>query len=655
MWWMNFDFKMWLTIGETVIDSLWIGLIFWIINGLLLYFIPRNKPNTRYWVTVGSVILFFATVCQILLMSYRESSISDTNTSFDEWDVNQYWNVIVYHVSSTYDNSYSANLVFSWLWFLGLLLMTGRFMIAALYTYWVGYHARQVEDPFMTETLTILKTNLGITDEVSLRYSEQVSAIFTYGFIKPVIIWPVAMLNNLDEDETTMILAHELMHIGRKDYVVKVVISLINTVLYYHPFIWWANRVIDSEREFACDLGAIRVCSTQTQYARTLIKLQELKLNLLATTANGFSDNNNFSNRIKRLFNMPVQNKSPKARLTILLFLLTTAGLFAYAYQKNPDSENIDTEVVSSAQATDSPTEELVLVRQMVSRDTTPEKIMTKTTQVITKIEGDQMTTIKMEDGKVVDVQVNGEKVDPSEFDKYTKDEENRTVIRKRRGADVQEFELDIDERMESMPFLKLKKHFDEMGEGKMKAFEFSMEDMPGLDSLFTRGFKNFNFNFNHDGLDSMIRGNMKIFGFGEDGSGFPIEMDSMMKSFEFDIRGMGDDPIVIRKSPRKGEARPDRREIEKSFEFVKPEKMNLTQVMEKQLKKDGLLRTGKLNKIELNQKQLKINGEKMPEVIFEKYRDLYEKETGLSLSKGNNVIFEVNHQEKNSKEYKTF
>jgi bla regulator protein blaR1 len=661
-----FDMTLWNTIGETLFHSLWQGVVFWLLCGIAMYFIPKNNPNLRYWVVALSVILFFATVCQTLLLSYR--SLHPIELVATESGITHYWNsVYYYYVSTSNFNEYSASLLFGLLWFIGLILMFGRFVIAAIYTYWIGYKAETIYQKDIIELKNLLVSRFAIPEEVTLKVSDKVSGIFTYGFIKPVIIWPTALLNNLSEDEVTMILAHELMHIKRQDFVMKVLLSFVNTILYYHPFIWWANRMIDAERELACDLGAIQVCSTQTQYAQTLVKLQELKLNLIATTANGFSNKNNFSNRIKRLFNMPVHNKSIKARLTIFLLLITTAGLFAYKLQKEEQSEK---DVISTSEKineVNSPNN-LLIAKNLVI-DTIPSNSMSRSSQVITKIEGDNTTTIKMENGKVVDIEVNGEKVDKSEYGKYTNEEKDVTIKRKWKGEGMKEWN-DIQGEGEfpfggEMPFdmelfmQDFPNHFN-FRNGSGKIFGFSMDDMDkNIDSLIGSRMKSFNFNFDGNNLDSLIKSNAKIFSFGGEDGDFHFDMDSLMRGFQFNFDHLGnDDDIVIRKSPRE-RGRTDNNRIERNddrvYGFMRPEKGTLTEIIEKQLKKDGLLKSGKTNKVELNNKQLKINGEKMPEVIFEKYKKLYEGETGLSMSKGNQLVLEIEHKEENNRTYKAF
>jgi hypothetical protein len=287
---------------------------------------------------------------------------------------------------------------------------------------------------------------------------------------------------------------------------------------------------------------------------------------------------------------------------------------------------------------------------------------------VITKIEGENTTTIKMENGKIVDVEVNGEKVDKSEYEKYADDEKAITIKRKWRGEGNPQWEEFQGEGKfpfhENMPFemdsfLKgFPNHFFNLKNELGNSFGFSLDGMPeNLDSIFKGRMKLFNFDGNN--LDSLIKTKTKVFSFGDMDGDFQFDLDSFMKGFQFNFDHLGnEDDIVIRKSPReRGRSDINRieRNEEKVYGFMRPEKGTLTEIIEKQLKKDGLLKSGKTNKIELNNKQLKINGEKMPEVIFEKYKKLYEWETGLSMAKGNQLVLEIEHKEENNRTYKAF
>src|SRR5205085_6589248 len=97
------------------------------------------------------------------------------------------------------------------------------------------------------------------------------------GFMKPVILLPASTLTGLAPAQIEAILAHELAHIRRHDYFVNLLQSVIETLLFYHPAVWWVSRRVREERELCCDDLAVRASGDAIAYARALSELERLK------------------------------------------------------------------------------------------------------------------------------------------------------------------------------------------------------------------------------------------------------------------------------------------------------------------------------------------------------------------------------------------
>ena len=138
-------------------------------------------------------------------------------------------------------------------------------------------------------------------ETVRLKSSTLINTPVVVGYIKPTILFPIALINQLSIVEIEAILAHELAHIKRHDYLLNIIQILIETIFYYHPAIWFISSKVRFERENCCDDLAIDKIGSSVSYAKTLIKLQELKLNPVKS-ALAFSGNKkhflttNFSN-----------------------------------------------------------------------------------------------------------------------------------------------------------------------------------------------------------------------------------------------------------------------------------------------------------------------------------------------------------------------
>ncbi len=97
--------------------------------------------------------------------------------------------------------------------------------------------------------------------------------------MKPVILVPVSMLTLLDHSEIEMILVHELAHIRRYDVIINIMQTIVETLFFFNPAIWWISRRIRIEREDCCDDMAIVSAGSRLRYARALINLEELRMN----------------------------------------------------------------------------------------------------------------------------------------------------------------------------------------------------------------------------------------------------------------------------------------------------------------------------------------------------------------------------------------
>ena len=141
---------------------------------------------------------------------------------------------------------------------------------------------------------------------------------------------PVGLLAGLPTAQVEAILAHELAHIRRQDYIVNLVQTFVEGLLFYHPAVWWISHVIRTERENCCDDVAVAVSGDARQYAAALAALEQNRFTAreLALAATGGS----LVNRIRRILESPERSRVGFAPLAsaIALTLATAAGLAAW-------------------------------------------------------------------------------------------------------------------------------------------------------------------------------------------------------------------------------------------------------------------------------------------------------------------------------------
>src|SRR5580692_6312419 len=97
------------------------------------------------------------------------------------------------------------------------------------------------------------------------------------GWLRPVILLPAATLAGLEPEQLQAVLAHEIAHIRRHDYLVNLAQTVVETLLFYHPAVWWVSARIRHERELCCDDAAVAMCGDAVFYARALTSLERLR------------------------------------------------------------------------------------------------------------------------------------------------------------------------------------------------------------------------------------------------------------------------------------------------------------------------------------------------------------------------------------------
>ena len=118
-----------------------------------------------------------------------------------------------------------------------------------------------------------LAVRMQISPSVRVYWSARVSGAISFGWWRPVVLLPVAMATGCSTKEVEMILAHEYAHLRRHDYLVNMLQSVVETLFFYHPAVWWISRRIRREREHACDDAAIRATGDTAGYARALLQM----------------------------------------------------------------------------------------------------------------------------------------------------------------------------------------------------------------------------------------------------------------------------------------------------------------------------------------------------------------------------------------------
>jgi bla regulator protein BlaR1 len=163
---------------------------------------------------------------------------------------------------------------------------------------------------------------LGIKKNIRLYLSETISTPLTIGFLKPIILVPVASINHLSTQQLEAVLLHELAHIKRYDYLVNIILSAVEIGLFFNPFTQLLSKQIHKERENSCDDWVLQFEYRASDYAEALLRIAYLQsAPALAMAATG--KKNDLLVRVKRMIGQK-ENRFNYRRQLLALALVTT-------------------------------------------------------------------------------------------------------------------------------------------------------------------------------------------------------------------------------------------------------------------------------------------------------------------------------------------
>ncbi|HWY61870.1 MAG TPA: M56 family metallopeptidase [Rhizomicrobium sp.] len=247
-------------LGWALIHFLWQGAAIAALAAILMRFC--RDPRARYCVGVGALTLMLAMPFVTLLL-FDGSALP----------------AMPINLSVTLPSLPALPDILPWVvvfWFGGVALLSLRFAGGFLLLEQTRRHQSTTPGARVLALCREVQQRLGITR--TIRYLEcgwlRVPAVI--GCIRPVVLLPVAALTGLTEAQLRAVIAHELAHVRRWDFLVNLFQILAETLFFYHPALWWLNRRISAERELCCDEIAMSEIGNRIEYADALVQIAKL-------------------------------------------------------------------------------------------------------------------------------------------------------------------------------------------------------------------------------------------------------------------------------------------------------------------------------------------------------------------------------------------
>ena len=388
-----FDEQYLTAIGWTLAHSIWqIALI----SGLLwviVKFMSKASPQLRYWAGMSALVLILLVSCWTFvdqLGQMRESqmgmavaSISSGQVSSEVFLSSQGGShepkqptAVVYWVKKTERLlPYLVNL-----WMLGALFYSCR-LAGSIYDL-QKLHRKHYESVSqrLLKKVDGLSAAMGLYPKVQVLRSTLVRTPVTYGFIKPVILLPATLVFSISPAQLEAIIAHELAHIKRNDYLVHLVQSCLEVLFFFHPCFWWINQVVNEERENATDDLALAAGICSQDLAHGLAEVANYSHSPAPDMVLAASGSKHKTlQRIKRILGKqtPSPQLSPLIPITMILSLIIASALMVGAQDQNAKAseDGLLTEISQNVISHNRPLPAAPVIKNEVAdQDTLPAK-----------------------------------------------------------------------------------------------------------------------------------------------------------------------------------------------------------------------------------------------------------------------------------------
>jgi beta-lactamase regulating signal transducer with metallopeptidase domain len=340
-------------IGWALLHLLWQGVLVAAILAATLALLSKQSANARYLASCGALALLVVLGAATAYRSYEGSGELGAGSGNEvvlapAAAANPALVILDYntppptpHPLITYTKSHLPQIVLVWL--TGVLLLSVRLLFGWLRAHAIAKKNATEAAPEWQRSARRLAHALKLRRAVQLLESAAVEVPTVIGWLRPVVLLPATSLTGLSTEQMEMILAHELAHIRRNDFFVNLMQAVVETLLFYHPAVWWISNRIRVEREHCCDDVAVSVSGKPLVYARALTRLEELRIEdaQAFVSANGGS----LIGRIRRLAGARVESPNAPSRfvagaalLTVLLALIVAPSLPLRGQQPKADT-----------------------------------------------------------------------------------------------------------------------------------------------------------------------------------------------------------------------------------------------------------------------------------------------------------------------------
>ncbi len=267
--------------GWTLVHSVWQGAALALITVFALYLLRSYSANVRYrtgvfaltfqvFISAATFVYYYLKLAAISipaakpLSSYVPTSVTLENIKYE---------LPVSFKLQMWLSAHISELVICWL--IGAAFLLLRFAGGWIFTERLRTTAKVVMDKEWRARFGVLTARMNISQAIEFKETARILTPMVIGAFRPVVLIPIGLLSGFSTAQVEAILAHELAHIRRNDYLVNMLQSFVEVVFFFHPAIWWISEKIRAEREHCCDDIALSACGDRVSLAHALVKVAE--------------------------------------------------------------------------------------------------------------------------------------------------------------------------------------------------------------------------------------------------------------------------------------------------------------------------------------------------------------------------------------------
>jgi beta-lactamase regulating signal transducer with metallopeptidase domain len=407
-------------LGWTVLHSLWQGVLIALLLAGSMLLLQRRSATLRYRLAAAALVgvLLSSVLTFAWLYETPQETLANRTVVIEqplaEWpqavETDSGLALLLQQWGAYFETHIPLIVV---LWLLGLSFFLLRIMGGLTYVEYLKVTAVRPMSAYWQRRFELLQQQLGDRHPVMLLESGVVNVPMVVGWLKPVILIPIGTLNALSPEQVEAVIAHELAHIYRRDYLFNILQSLIEALYYFNPAVWWISAYIRMEREHCCDDMALDLCGNSLDYAKALMQIEQAsQRQARMAMAMARKGKGQLLMRVKRILNQP-QNKIMMIEKFTATAMLMAALLFFSVSAVQPEEERqakLDSPNDWTIRLPESSNPQMALF----ALDSLPKGQI----QIRTDHDGKSVDA-ELKDGNIVRLEIDGETIPEADFPEY--------------------------------------------------------------------------------------------------------------------------------------------------------------------------------------------------------------------------------------------